>query len=188
MAYTVFETTNMQAVRFGERIFDCILDEPVENGTFGHFEGLQDGYTHVYKFVKGTKKGYPTVVANMPAWDEDTRLRTNQLRENYIIPANTPFRAYVLHLDDEFAISIDGVTPGTRTAVTGVTDFAKNNIYLTVDATGKLAATTEAPAEGEQLMVGHIERKRKISGTLVTGVRTYGREGALYEVRVTTLA
>lgn len=184
--YTVFESTNLRAVRFAERIFDCVSEEPIENGTFGYFEELADGYTHVYKFVKGTKKGAPVVVANNPAWDEDTCRITNQRRDKFVIPAGTVFRAYTLHEGDEFGITIEGITHETQSVVTGQTDYAKNAVYLTIDATGKLAAKTTSTEDA--VMEARVERKRTIGAKLLTGIREYGYANAMYEARVKVLA
>lgn len=185
--YAVVETTNLRAVHFAERIMDCVSNEDIENGTLGHFEKLADGYTHVYEFVKGVKAGFPVVIVNTPAWSEDECRWSNQRRDQFINPAGTPFRAFVLHEGDEFGITIEGITADTRETVTKVTDFAKTNVYLTVDdATGKLKASTETTSDA--IMEGHIERKRKIGATLVTAARDYGYANDMYEVRVKTLA
>lgn len=184
--YSVFESTNMRAVRFAERIFDCVSDENVENGTFGHFEEIAEGYTHVYKFVKGVKEGAPVVVANNPAWSEDECRRSNQRRDQFVIPAGTVFRAYVMHENDEFGITLEGFSADTQSVVAEQTDFAANDVFVTVGEDGKLVASTSA-SEGS-VMEGRIERKRMIGATLLTGVREYGYANAIFEVRVTTLA
>lgn len=184
--YTVFDSVNLRAVHFGERIFDCVADEDIENGTFGYMDGLADGYDHVYKFAKGTKKGEAVVVANQPAWTEDTSRTGNQRRDKFVIPAGTPFRVFVLHEGDEFGISIEGITSDTRSVVTGESDFAKKPVYLTVDATGKLAAKTTATEDAA--MEARIERKRMVGAKLVTDVREYGVENAMYEARIKVLA
>lgn len=184
--YSVFESTNLRATHFAERIFDCVAEEPIENGTFGYFEELADGYTHVYKFVKGVKEGAPVVVANNPAWSEDTCRITNQRRDQYIIPAGTVFRAFALHEGDEFGITIEGVSAATQSVVTGQTDFAKNAVYLTIGTDGKLVAKTESTDDA--VMEARVERKRTIGATLVTGIRDYGYANAMYEARIKVLA
>lgn len=184
--YTVFESTNMRAVHFAERIFDCVCNEPVENGTFGYFEELADGYSNVYKFVKGTKEGVPVVVANNPAWNEDTCRIPNQRRDQYIIPAGTVFRAFALHEGDEFGITIEGVSSATQSIVAEQTDFAANDVFLTVGTDGKLVAS--GTSTDGAAMEARVERKRMIGATLVTGVREYGYANAMYEARIKVLA
>lgn len=184
--YAVVETTNLRAVHFAERIMDCVSNEDIENGTLGHFEKLADGYTHVYEFVKGVKEGFPVVIVNTPAWSEDECPWSNQRRDQFINPAGTPFRAFVLHDGDEFGITIEGVTADTRDTVTKVADFGKTDVFVTVDDSGKLKASTTSTADA--VMEGRIERKRKIGATLVTAVRDYGYANDMYEVRVKALA
>lgn len=184
--YSVFESTNMRAVHFAERIFDCVCDEDVENGMFGYFEELADGYTHIYKFVKGTKEGAPVVVANNPAWSEDECRRSNQRRDQYIIPAGTPFRAFVLHENDEFGITIEGISAATQSVVADQTDFAANDVFLTIGADGKLVASASS-TEGA-VMEARVERKRIIGATLITSAHNYGYENAMYEARIKVLA
>lgn len=184
--YAVVETTNLRAVHFAERIMDCVSTEDIENGTLGHFEKLADGYTHVYEFVKGVKAGFPVVIVNTPAWSEDECRWSNQRRDQFINPAGTPFRAFVLHDGDEFGITIEGITAETRNIVTGVTNFVKNDVFVTVDDSGKLKASATATADA--IMEGRIERKRRIGATLVTAARDYGYANDMYEVRVKALA
>lgn len=185
MAYTVFETINMRSVHFAKRIFDVVYDEPIENGTFGYLGELVE--PNVYKFVKGFAAGKPVMVAKNPEWQEDECRRTNQRRDKFIIPAGVRFRAFELDLDDEFGISIDGITAATQSVVTGETDFMAHDVFLTIDAsTGKLVASTSSTDDA--VMEARIERKRIVGGTLVTPVREYGYSQAIYEARVTTLA
>ena len=184
--YTVFESTNLRAVHFAERIFDCVAGEDIENGTFGYFEELADGYSHIYKFVKGTKEGAPVVVANNPAWSEDECRRSNQRRDQYIIPAGTPFRVFVLHENDEFGITIEGISAATQGVVADQTDFAANDVFLTIGDDGKLVASTSA-TDGA-VMEARIERKRMIGATLITGAHDYGYANAMYEARIKVLA
>lgn len=184
--YCVFESTNLRAVHYAERIFDCVAEEPIENGTFGYFEELAEGYSHVYKFVKGTKEGCAVVVANNPAWDEDECRRSNQRRDKYIIPAGTPFRAFVLHKGDEFGITIEGISSDTQSVVADQTDFVANDVFLTIGDDGKLVASATA-TEGAP-MEARVMRKRMIGATLITGVREYGYANAMYEARIKVLA
>lgn len=184
--YTVVETTNLRSVHFAERIMDCVADEDIENGIIGHFEELADGYTHVYKFVKGVKAGAPVVIVNNPAWDEDECRRSNQRRDKFVIPAKTVFRAFVLHENDEFGITIEGFASASQASVAAETDFATNDMFVTVDSDGKLVASSSSTKDA--VMEGRIERKRTIGATLVTAVREYGYANVMYEVRVKALA
>ena len=189
--YNVFESTNMRSTgRYSARIFDAVATTDIENGTFGYLDGLNEDGGVVYKFVAGTKEGLKAgdvVVADNPAWDADNGMITNQRKDKYIIPAGTVFRARVIEKNDEFATAIEGVTAGTRSVVTAVTNFVTTKVYVTIDAsTGKLAATTTAPQSG--IMVGQIMRKRISGGKLVTTAHTYGYATDLYVVKVTALA
>jgi hypothetical protein len=187
MAYAICETTNLRATHYGERIFDFVCDELVENGTFGYFETLADGESNVYKFVKGFKEGCPVVMAHNPEWTEDTCRMTNQRKDKFAIEAGVRFRGFVMKENDEFAVNIDGFTPATQSVVAGVTDFTANTVYATIDATtGKLVAAT-APVDGAVMEV-KIERKRLQGATLVTAVRDYGRKYDMYECMVKVLA
>lgn len=184
--YTVFESVNMGSTHYAERIFDAVANVDVENGTFGYLDGLADGETHTYNFVAGTKAGKKVVVADNPAWDEDNSRTVNQRKDKYVIPAGTRFRVRVVKVNDEFGITIEGVTSATQAVVTGVSDFAENNVYLTIDASGKLVAATESAADA--IMEARIERKRMIGGSLVTAAHTYGYSKAMYEARVEAMA
>lgn len=190
--YNVFETTNLRATKYAERIFDAVATVDVENGTFGYLDGQADGYIGdvVYKFVPGTKEGlraHELVVANNPAWNADTTSMRNQRRDQYVIEAGVLFRAEVLHEKDEFATAIEGFTTATRSIVTEEDDFIENDVYVTIDSsTGKYVASTTAPDEGE-LFVGRIMRKRLVGGKLVTPGRTYGDEYAMYDIKVEQL-
>lgn len=184
--YTIFESINMGSTHFAERIFDCVSDEDIENGTFGYMDGLADGESHTYKFVKGTKSGEKVVVADNPAWTEDTSRITNQRRDKYIIPAGTRFRVRVVKVNDEFGISIEGITPATQSVVSSVTDFRDNDVFLTIDATGKLIASTSSTADA--VMEARIERKRIMGGTLATAANNYGYSKSIFEARIKVLA
>ncbi len=184
--YTVFARVNMGSTHFAERIFDAVAEVDVENGTFGYLDGLADGESHVYKFVAGTKNGERVVVADQPAWTEDTCMRSNQRKDKFIIAAGTRFRVRVVKLNDEFGITIEGIKADSRNVVTDVSDFTANNVYLTIDASGKLVASTASVSDA--VMEARIERKRMVGGTLVTAAHTYGHSKAMYEARVKTLA
>ena len=183
--YCVFESTNMRAVHFAKRIFDCVFDEDIENGTLGYLGELVE--SNVYKFVKGYKEGAQVVVVNQPAWTEDECRRANQRRDKFVVPANVRFRAFAVDMDDEFGISIEGVTPATREVVENVTDFMTNDVYLTIDAdSGKLVASTSS-TEGA-VMEARIERKRMVGGLFVTEAHKYGYRQDIYEARIKVLA
>jgi len=184
--YNVFESVNMRSVHFAERIFDAVCEEPVENGTFGYLEGLAEGESNIYKFVKGTKEGAEVVVANNPAWDYDTCRITNQRRDIFIIEAGVPFRAYVMKVTDEFGTAIEGFTADSRETVTGTADFTATPVYATIDASGKLVAST-SETEGA-VMSAQIMRKRMVSNSLVTKAHVYGSQKEIYEVKVNSLA
>lgn len=173
--YSVFESTNMASTHYAERIFDCVCVENVENGMFGHMEGVKTEGGVVYNFVKGLKEGYPVLVVDQPAWTEDTSRMTNQRKDKFYVPAGTVFRARVVKVNDEFALSSEGFV--------GKPAIDK---YVSVDANGKLAVA-DAPVEGA-VMVGKIMRKRQVGSTLVTGVRTYGYARVMHTVKVESLA
>lgn len=173
--YSVCETSNLRAVHYAERIFDAVADFDVENGMLGYLDGLAEGESHTYKFVKGSKEGAFVVLAHNPEWNEDNSRITNQRKDKFFIPAGTKFRAYVIKVNDEFALSPEGFV--------GTPDVDK---YVSIDSTGKLAVADEA-VEGA-VMVGKIMRKRQMGSTLVTGVRNYGYSRMMYEVKVESLA
>ncbi len=183
MPYTVFESTNMKSSRFAERIFDCVAEEDIENGTFGYLcEHVEEG-SHIYKFKKGFKAGETVVVADQPAWNEDTCRITNQRRDKFIIEAGTQFRVRVVAKNDEFAISIQGVTADSQAKM-------KIGAFLTIDAdSGKLVAAdaTAVKAEFAPVMEAVVERKRIVGGTLVTAAHNYGYANELFTARIKVL-
>ena len=175
MIHTVCETTNLRCVHYAERIWDAVSTEDVDNGTFGYLDGQVEEGGVIYNFVKGTKEGATPVLAHNPEWTEDTSRMTNQRKDKFTISAKVPFRAYILHEGDEFALSAEGFV--------GTPEIGK---YVTIDASGKLAVADTA-TEGVA-MVGKIMRKRMDGSTLVTGVRTYGYSRMMYTVKVESLA
>lgn len=173
--YTVLESTNMASTHYAERIFDCVSDEAIENGTFGYLNGLADGQSHIYKFAKGTAEGAAIVVADQPAWTEDTSRITNQRRDQYIIPADVPFRVRVVKANDEFGITKEGFTSASAGQVAV-------GAYATIDTTtGKLVAQAEKP---EADVYFCIMRKRIVGGTLATAAHNYGSANEMFELRV----
>lgn len=179
MAYCVFESVNMGSTHYAERIFDAVATVDVENGTFGYLNGLAEGESHVYNFVPGTKDGERVVVADQPAWTEDTCMRSNQRKDKFIITAGTRFRVRVVKVNDEFGITIEGVTSGSR-------EKMDVGAYLTIDATGKLVASDTSTAD--VAMEAVVERKRMVGASLVTAAHTYGHSKTMYEARVKVLA
>ena len=172
--YTCFESQNMASTHYAKRIFDAVCDAPVENGTFGYLDGVVEEGSVIYKFVPGVKEGCEIVVADQPAWTEDTSRMTNQRKDKFRIEANVPFRCRVVAKNDEMGLSTEGFV--------GEPVIGK---YVTIDTNGKLVVADDAT---EAPMVGKIMRKRQIGSTLVTGVRTYGYARMMYTVKVETLA
>lgn len=177
--YTVFESVNMGSTHYAERIFDAVADVDIENGTFGYLDGLADGETNVYNFKAGTKAGAKVVVADNPAWTEDAYRTVHQRKDKYIIEAGTKFRVRVVKVNDEFGITIEGITSASK-------DKMDVGAYLTIDATGKLVAA-EATTEGA-VMEAVVERKRVVGGTLATAAHNYGYSKVMYEARINALA
>lgn len=173
--YTCFESTNMASTHYAKRIFDAVCEKPVENGTFGYLDGVETEGGVIYKFVAGTKEGCEVVVADQPAWTEDTSRMTNQRKDKFRIEAGVPFRVRVVAKNDEFALSPEGFA--------GTPEIDK---YVSINADGKLEVA-DTVAEGAA-MVGKIMRKRQIGSTLVTGVRTYGYARVMHTVKVESLA
>lgn len=190
MAYTVFESTRLASTgRYSARIVDCVAATDIENGTFGYLNGLNEDGGVIYNFVAGTTDGLVAgdiVVADNPAWDVDESKITNQRKDKYIIPAGTVFRARIIEKNDEFAVSIDGITAATQSTVTGTTDFKTNAVYVTIDsATGKLVAS--GSNADTPIMEGQIMRKRIAGGVVATSANNYGYTRIMYEIKVLTL-
>lgn len=172
--HTVCETTNLRATHYAARIFDCVADVDIDNGTFGYMDELAEGYSHVYNFKAGTKEGKQVVVAHNPEWTEDTSNRLNQRKDKFFIPAGTVFRAFVIDELDELALSPEGFNAEP------VVDK-----FVTINANGKLDVVDSADGA---VMVGKIMRKRQIGSTLVTPLRPYGYARMMYDVKVESLA
>lgn len=178
--HTVFDSVNMASTKYAERIFDFVCDTDIDNGTFGYMGELVD--RNIYKFVPGTKDGEKVLVADQPAWDEDENSVLNQRRNRFYIAAGTPFRARVVKVNDEFGVTIEGVSASTQKVVTDVTDFMTNDVFLTIDKDGKLAASTTS-TDGA-IMEARIERKRLMGAKLITPLRQYGSDNFMYEARI----
>lgn len=177
--HTVFESTNMRATHYAKRIFDCVCNTDIDNGTFGYMDGLEDDQTHIYKFVPGVKKGKQVVVVNQPVWTEDESSRVNQRKDKFFVPAGTPFRAFCVDVDDEFAISKEGATASTREDL----DVGK---FLTIDTDGKLKVATATTADAE--FEAEVVRKRSMGATLVTEAHKYGFSNMMYTAKINVLA
>lgn len=177
--YTVFESVNMGSTHYAERIFDAVADVDIENGTFGYLDGLAEGETNVYNFKAGTKAGAKVVVADNPAWTDDASRTVHQRKDKYIIEAGTKFRVRVVKVNDEFGITIEGVTAASQKKM-------DVGAYLTIDATGKLVAA-DASTESA-VMEAVVERKRVVGGTLATAAHNYGYSKVMYEARINALA
>lgn len=173
--HTVAETTNLRAVHYAARIFDCVCDVDIDNGTFGYMEELAEGFSHIYNFKVGTKEGKQVLMAHNPEWTEDTSNRLNQRKDKFFIPAGTPFRAFVVDELDEVALSAEGFV--------GEPESGK---FVTIDNSGKLAVSDSAP-EGA-VMVGKIMRSRNMGSIITTAVRNYGFARKMFEVKVESLA
>lgn len=186
MPHGIFESTNCASTHFAERIFDCVCEKDLDNGVFGYMDGLADGFSHIYNFVPGVKEGEKVVVVDQPAWNEDECRITNQRRDEFYIPAGTPFRVRVIKETDEFAVNEYAISADTRAVVTGTTDFVANDVFMTIGDDGKLVAAT-ASTDGAA-MEGRIMRKRMQGAKLVTPLRPYGSAHELYTVKVITLA
>ena len=182
--HTVFESVNMASTKYAERIFDCVCDEDVDNGTFGYMGELVD--RNIYKFVKGAKAGEKVLVVDVPVWDEDESSVLNQRRNRFYIPAGTPFRARVVKVNDEFGITIEGVSAATQSVVTEQTDFMNNDVFLTVGTDGKLVASAASTADA--VMEARVERKRMHGAKLITPLRKYGSDYCMYEARIRVTA
>lgn len=184
MAFTRFESTNMGSTKYAERIFDAVYTDDVENGVFGHLNGLALNEQVIYKFVPGIVGGEPIVVVDNPEWDPDECKIINQAKRNYINKAGVPFRVRIVKETDEFAVTIDGFTDATKDVVTTATDFTATNIYVTVDSTtGKLVASTSST--GSANFEGRIMRKRIDGGVVTTPLRNYGYSTNMYTIKVT---
>jgi hypothetical protein len=178
--YGVIESTNMKSTKGAERIFDAISDVDIENGTFGYLGTLATNESVTYNFVKGTSVGKQVVVVDQPAWSYDESKRSNQRKDQFIIPAGTKFRVRVVAKNDEFAINSATVTTATVAALLV-------GAYLTIDATtGELVA--KATVTATPIFEATIMRKHVQGATLVTAANNYGYSTELFEAKVTTLA
>lgn len=171
----VLESTNMASTGGATRIFDCVADEVIENGMVGGLGDLAEGESHIYKFNKGVPEGHTYVIVDQPVWNPDESRMTNQRRDQFVIPAGTPFRVRELARNDEFGLNKEGFTLASQAQV-------KVGAYVTVDtATGKFVAQVDKPGSGSY---GKIMRVRKMGETLVTAAHTYGSTMELFEIRI----
>ena len=115
------------------------------------------------------------MIVDQPVWNPDESRMTNQRRDQFVIPAGTPFRVRELARNDEFGLNKEGFTIGSQAQV-------KVGAYVTVDtATGKFVAQADKPGSGSY---GKIMRVRKMGETLVTAAHTYGGTMELFEIRI----
>lgn len=179
MSFCVFESINMGTTKYDGKIFDAVCSTDCENGTFGYITGIDStNGDPVYTFVKGYAAGKDVFVVDQPAWDEDNHHRVNQRRDNFTIPAGTPFRVRELKKNDKFGITIDGVTAASQSAM-------DTGAFVTIDSTtGKLVA--KATATSGATFEGVVEGKRTMGGTLVTTAHTYGHSAVMYKIRLVT--
>lgn len=182
--HTVVDSVNMASTKYAERIFDCVADVDLDNGTFGYMGELVD--RNIYKFIPGTKSGEKVLMVDQPAWDEDTSSVLNQRRNRFFIPAGTPFRARIVKINDEFGITIEGVSASTQSIVSEETDFMENDVFLTIGNDGKLVASNTS-TDGA-VMEARVERKRLMGAKLITPLRQYGSTNFMYEARIKVLA
>ena len=184
--FAVVDTVNLRAVHYAERIMDCVYDKDVENGVFGYYEELADGEGVIYKFVAGVKEGCDPVMVKNPEWNIDECRITNQRRDQFVNVAGVPFRAFHVEKNDEFGITIEGISEDTRSVVEGVTDFAATPVYLTIGKDGKLVAST-SKTDGA-VMEAQIMRKRIVGAKIVTPIREIGDSYVMYEAKINVLA
>ena len=182
--HAVVESVNMASTKYAERIFDCVADVDLDNGTFGYMGELVD--RNIYKFIPGTKAGEKVLMVDVPVWDEDESSVLNQRRNRFYIPAGTPFRARAVKVNDEFGITIEGISAATQSVVSEQTDFMANDVFLTVGDDGKLVASATS-TEGA-VMEARVERKRMHGAKLITPLRQYGSDYFMYEARIKVTA
>lgn len=178
MAKAIFESGLLGTTHYDGKIFDAVCTAEVENGTCGYIDGLQSGSDTIYVFKKGTKAGEPVYIVDQPAWSEDSSRRVNERRDNFSVPANTPFRIREIKKNDKFGISIDGVTSASQSAM-------DTGAYVTIDSTtGKFVASATSTSNAD--FEGVVEGKRTMGGTLVTTAHNYGHSAVIYKIRLVT--
>jgi hypothetical protein len=179
MAYGVFESTNMRSTHAGGRIYDCVANVDIENGTVCYLDGLATGETDIYTAKKGVSAGKTLVIADQPAWSADDSKITNQREDAFIIKAGTPFRGRVIYVDDKFAVNKECFAAAAQ-------DSLEAGLAVTVDGdTGKLVAKGAGSTVG---FAGTIEYTRKRGETLVTSAHTYGDTSMRYIIKVSEVA
>lgn len=167
--YNVIESVNMKSTNYAERIFDVVLGEDIENGTFGYIGELAEGETHVYKFVKGKPiAGKDLVVIDQPVWSPDPVIQRNLKDSDFIVAKGTIARARVVgHMDEigfnekAFAVKVPAV-----------------KAKLIVDANGKLV---EGEAEAGNFGFTVMRIRKSTTPKLFSGVKTLGDDD-IYEV------
>ena len=178
MAYAVFESTNMKSTNGSLPIYDVVANTDIENGTVGYIELTEKKDGVIYTFHKGVKAGAVTVIADQPAWTEDTSYLVNQRKDKFIIEKGVPFRGRAIGVGCKFAISGDAVTPET-------VDKMKQDAYVTVNSDGKFVAS-ETKTDSA-VVECYVESSRVTGGQIVTKANTYGYSRVMYKLVVTTV-
>jgi hypothetical protein len=152
--YGIAETTRVTG-----KCFDFIFTAPIENGSVVAKGTLVTGERNIYNATVPTVGSEIFLVAN-PAWNYDDSSLLLKNEDQYINPANRPFRVYGL-LDinhDRFAVLDYSITP----AQSGGED---------VD-----------PAIGDYIGVDGTTMKLKNLGTTAPTVATTGFIGKIIEI------
>ena len=104
----------------------------VENGVIAHLEGLEEGQREVHKAVaaaSGADLAECVLIAS-PEVMYDERLRN---LEDFINEKGKAVRGYVLHCNDEFSVTAEGVVNGAAPSVGAAVGIGANG---KIDAAG----------------------------------------------------
>lgn len=145
----ICNTSNLRATHWGRRIFSVQADETLENGMLGLVGNLKDGQEEVREFKKVTditEAGSFVLIADPEVIYSDRK--GEQGFKNYKIEAGETARAYELGVNDEFEVSLDGITALSGTPVVG------NHVILTNNS---LKFTEIATPAGNETFVCSIE-------------------------------
>ena len=170
--YGIAETTRVTG-----KCFDFIFNAAVENGSVVAKGNLVEGERNIYNATIPTAKSEIFLVAN-PAWSYDDSSLLLKNEDQYINPANRPFRVYGL-LDinhDRFAVMDYSITP-TQSGGEDV-DPAVGD-YIGVDGTTMklINLGTTAPTAATTGFIGKIieienltyQRVAGSAGTIIMG-------------------